>query len=140
MKHSMDILFILLLFTAFSLCGSLEVYLGSKTYQTIEDQANDLTTLQMTQAYFRQKVHQSLSFSCPSSHILCLHYENYQTYIYYDKHCIKELTTTKSSIDSLDGEIIFNEIDTFQLQNHNDQLIITINDQTIYVKGVTHDA
>lgn len=139
MKHSIDLAFILILFTTFSLSGIAEVLLGSQTYQKIHETTTTTTHKQIGTAYLSQKVHQAKSYEVIDDTTLCLYYDGYMTYIFYDDACLKEMTTTAPT-DMRDGQIIIKNIHNFHIETNNHLIKIQFNDNEIYIKGVESDA
>ena len=96
-QHSIDFIFVLLLFCVFSLSILSVVYIGSHIYtsttQTMEMNYNQNTVIQ----YIIEKVRQGNAYQqievkeLEDCQALCISQNDYTTYIYEDQHVLKEL-------------------------------------------------
>lgn len=156
-KHTIDFVFVLLVFCVFTMSSLAVVYIGShvyaKTADTLEYNFNQMTLAD----YLQEKIHQNLSIDAIDTmqveghDILCLHdsYEGkpYTTYLYAYKGYVKELLISdEENFEIEDGENILEADDvTFTIKDS----LLTINityqkeTKTYYVSllgGKQHEA
>ena len=153
-KHTIDFVFVLLVFCVFTMSSLAVVYIGShvyaKTADTLEYNFNQMTLAD----YLQEKIHQNLSIDAIDTmhveghDILCLHdsYEG-KPYLYAYKGYVKErLISDEEDVEIEDGENILEADDvTFSIKDS----LLTINityqkeTKTYYVSllgGKQHEA
>lgn len=142
-QHSIDFIFVLLLFCVFSLSILSVVYIGSHIYtsttQTMEMNYNQNTVME----YIIEKVKQGNSYQqievkeLEDCNVLCIFQSDYTTYIYEDQHILKELFIhNEESFHKINGTAIM-EVDevSFRIQQSLLKINVAIHNesQTSYI-------
>lgn len=156
-QHTIDFVFVLLVFCVFTMSSLAVIYIGShvyaKTADTLEDNFNQMTLAD----YLQEKIHQNLSIDSIDTiqvegyDILCLHesYEEkkYTTYLYNYKGYVKELLISNEQQFELEnGENILEADDvTFTIKDSLLTITITYQQESkkYYISllgGKYHDA
>lgn len=100
-RHTIDFVFVLMLFLIFSISSLAVVYIGSQVYSSTVETMDDKFNQNVVMDYLIEKVRQTDAENCINvenangTDVLCLHekYEDkdYTTYIYEDENKLKEL-------------------------------------------------
>ena len=134
--HSIDFVFVLLLFSLFVMGSLALISIGSRVYSSTVDTLEQNYTQYTILDYIQQKVRQNLSVNqieiqtLDHQTVLCIHeiYQDvpYTTYIYHDQNALKELLIDdKQSFDKDRGETIM-EVDAVSFDISQNILTITV--------------
>ena len=134
--HSIDFVFVLLLFSLFVMGSLALISIGSRVYSSTVDTLEQNYTQYTILDYIQQKVRQNLSVNqieiqtFDNQTVLCIHeiYQDvpYTTYIYHDQNALKELLIDdKQSFDKDRGETIM-EVDAVSFDISQNILTITV--------------
>lgn len=134
--HSIDFVFVLLLFSLFVMGSLALISIGSRVYSSTVDTLEQNYTQYTILDYIQQKVRQNLSVNqieiqtLDRQTVLCIHeiYQDvpYTTYIYHDQNALKELLIDdKQSFDKDRGETIM-EVDAVSFDISQNILTITV--------------
>lgn len=137
-QHSIDFIFVLLLFFVFSMSTLAVIYIGShiytKTTNALETNYHNHTVME----YIVEKVRQGNSFhqievkNIDGINVLCIHDQICTTYIYNDQHQLKELFIYHDDQFSKESGTSIMDVDDVSFSIHNSLLKInvTINNQS----------
>ena len=134
--HSIDFVFVLLVFSLFVMGSLALISIGSRVYSSTVDTLEQNYTQYTILDYIQQKVRQNLSVNqieiqtFDHQTVLCIHeiYQDvpYTTYIYHDQNALKELLIDdKQSFDKDRGETIM-EVDAVSFDISQNILTITV--------------
>lgn len=141
-QHTIDTLFVLILFSLLAFTSLSIVYAGSRVYSSTTDTMEINSQNNIALDYIREKVHQADSQSnvhilkIDNMDVLCMSEtydkERYTTYIYCYKNQLRELFSKQEQPFSIEaGENIMN-IDTLSMNIKGNVLMVTLeNNKTI---------
>lgn len=129
-QHSIDFIFVLLLFCFFTFASLSVVQIGFKVYQSITSTMENNFQIRTPSLYVTEKIHQDYFqgniqiTSIENKPALAIYNkENYVTYLYQNQNQLKELFTTVTTTPTLSAGEAIMDLDDFKIEKVNDHLV-----------------
>ena len=129
-QHSIDFVFVLILFCFFTFASLSVVQIGFKIYQSITTTMENNFQINTPSQYVIEKIHRDYFqgnielTTIDNKNVLAIHTsDNYITYLYQDNNKLKEFFTQETTKPTLASGDAIMDLDDLKIEKVNDHLI-----------------